>query len=501
VQVDSGNGPYSTDAVHLTETGWYTWVADYSGDDNNKPAVHGCGVDVETVHVTPRQPEISTQVSASQLVLTENEGAAIFHDTATLSGGTDDPAITGTISFSLYGPLDAAPNSDSCTESNLANVDPNPMDVSVDHGNGDYLSPNVQVTEPGFYTWRADYQGDLRNLGASHECGLPAETVQVLSGPNPGLDKTSDPASGSVVQPGSQIDYTVTVNNTGDVAINEGVVTDILPAHVTIIDGTIDNSGTDNGDGTITWLVDLAPGESLDLHYSVTVDQDAPPGSTLVNTAKFFNLQATTTHRVPTGKLTIVKEVSPAEGDGTVVQFGDTLTYTLTASATGNLDQPQAVITDFVPGFDPDITNSGTTTYVAGSATCDEGGDCVVTEPSAGNGHLITWELGTLKAGTSRSVTFQVTIDRPPTPPDTAASVDIFNAGAVESLLTPKTPSNKVHTPVTEVLAVQPHKPPAGELPKTGATLPIGPVVGTAVALLGLGVLLLVSSRRREWGE
>ena len=43
---------------------------------------------------------------------------------------------------------------------------------------------------------------------------------------------------------------------------------------------------------------------------------------------------------VHTGALGIVKAVTPVAGNGVVVNFGDTLTYTLTVSATGTLGQP-----------------------------------------------------------------------------------------------------------------------------------------------------------------
>ncbi len=74
--------------------------------------------------------------------------------------------------------------------------------------------------------------------------------------------------------------------------------------------------------------------------------------------------------RVLQGALNIVKAVSPVAGGGTVVEFGDTLTYTLTVSATGELTQDNVVVPDYIPGYDPARPTSGKTTYVAGSAAC-----------------------------------------------------------------------------------------------------------------------------------
>ena len=79
--------------------------------------------------------------------------------------------------------------------------------------------------------------------------------------------------------------------------------------------------------------------------------------------------------RVLQGALNVTKAVSPVAGGGTVIEFGDTLTYTLTVSATGELTQNNVVVSDYIPGYDPARPTSGKTTYVAGSAACIGGGN------------------------------------------------------------------------------------------------------------------------------
>jgi hypothetical protein len=204
-----------------------------------------------------------------------------------------------------------------------------------------------------------------------------------------------------------------------------------------------------------------------------------------------------------TGALSLSKAVSPVAGNGVVVGFGDTLTYTLTVSATGSLTQSGVVVTDYVPGFDPARPGSAKTTYKAGSATCIGSGTCTVSGPGA-NG-LITWQLGDLAAGTTRQVTFQVTVDDVAGDPGETIAVDVLNAGAVSSASTPTRPSNEVVTPVTKVLPVkQGHKPPAEQptkLPHTGSGLPVGAMVGIAGLLLLMGFSLVVVSRPRTAGR
>ena len=206
----------------------------------------------------------------------------------------------------------------------------------------------------------------------------------------------------------------------------------------------------------------------------------------------------TFTNTRKTGVLNVSKAVSPVAGGGVVVEFGDTLTYTLTVSATGEATQHDVKVSDYIPGYDPARPTSGKTTYVAGSATCVGAGTCTVTQPGAD--HKITWALGDMAAGTTRQVTFKVTIDDVAGQPGETVAVDILNAGAVESRETPKKPSNQVITPVTKVLPVKASKPPA-VLPHTGAGVAPGLLALAATGLLGLGLLLMAASRRRGTGD
>ena len=334
------------------------------------------------------------------------------------------------------------------------------------------------MTQKGWYTWMATFNPlrDGNNLvrGARVRAGLGDGEGD--RGVSPTLEKVANPPSGSVVQPGQTITYTVSVGNVGDAAIEDGVVTDILPPYVTVNPASVTASGGTFvagsniavSAGTITWLVDLAPGQTTNLVYSVVVSQTVPTPATLINKARFFQFEKTTTHLVPTGDLNVVKTVSPVAGGGTVVEFGDTLTYTLTVSATGQLVQPKVVIDDYIPGYDPARPKSGKTTYVAGSAKCIGAvtTPCTVTQPGAT--HQIFWALGDMAPGTTRQVSFQVTIDDVAGDPGETVAVDILNAGAVKSDRVPRKPSNQVITPVTKVLPIKASKPPA-VLPHTGA--------------------------------
>ncbi len=89
------------------------------------------------------------------------------------------------------------------------------------------------------------------------------------------VSKSSNPPSGSTVQPGEQIDYTVTLSKVGNgVPVEDFDVIDTLTG---VEDGWV--SGLDAGatieDGTITWHIEELGDTPLTLTYTVTVGEDA----------------------------------------------------------------------------------------------------------------------------------------------------------------------------------------------------------------------------------
>lgn len=325
----------------------------------------------------------------------------------------------------------------------------------------------------------------------------------VAVAPSGTIEKTAVPASGSIVDNGQLVTYTVVVRNTGTVRIVGGPAVDTLPPHVSLVAGSVTGGGVPSADGrSITWTVTLDRDASATFTFQVRVDADAPAGSVLVNRVTFLQAEARTTHTVGNRSLSVVKSVDRAHA-----QFGDTLTYTLLVSAGGSLGQTGVVVTDFIPGHRPGRP-SGTTTYVDGTATCQ--GTCTVTFDKAAQ--LLTWQLGDMAPGTTRTLTFQVTIDRPAAGPEGGIpGVTILNSAAVQSAQTPATPSNEVTTEVIAVKGVKvgpPATPPASPpqaagpprvLPRTG-----GPDMGRALAgaavLVLTGLVLVEATRRRRPG-
>ncbi len=358
-----------------------------------------------------------------------------------------------------------------------------------------------------------DWSARVGGIPTGLQCQVTEPTVP------PGWNLTSiSPAGKFVVQAETVVSVSVTnTRATGAISVTK-VLQGTVSGAATSFTFDVDCPGTAY-DQSLT--VDVTTGASasaatrqIPAGLTCTVTERATPDWTLtsvVPTGGVVSVGSTVTftNQRRQGAMTISKEVSPVAGNGVVVDFGDTLTYTLTVRATGDQVQPNVVVTDYVPGFDPARPGSGKTTYVPGSARCVGGGTCTVTEPGAQG--LITWALGEMAGSTTRQVTFQVVIDDISGEPGETIVADIINAGAVQSDRTPRTGSNEVSTPVTKVLPVkegrqppanQPpaNQPPAGQtgvLPRTGADLPTVPLVSTALFLLCMGVLLTELGRKR----
>ena len=300
------------------------------------------------------------------------------------------------------------------------------------------------------------------------------------------LAKSSNPVSGSIVQRGDRIDYTITLTNTGLADSPVKTITDTLPSHVTVVSGSASPAFTSASGSTVTWDVVVKAGQTVTLTYAVTVDKDAPEGATLTNVALVDGScvgnadpsACTTDHHVPTGALTLVKHVDKA-----TASYGDTLTYTFDAATTGALNQTAVTVSDVMPKG---------TAYVAGSAGCTDAGTCTTSFDAASK--TLTWGLGDMAAGATRHLVFKVTIVKPAFNSTTGLPpATIVNAGSIASAETPSTPSNQVVTKVVAVLGVKVVRAP--RLPFTGVPAQEMGLVG--LLMLGAGIIL-TSVRRRE---
>ena len=279
---------------------------------------------------------------------------------------------------------------------------------------------------------------------------------------------------------------------------NESVELHILDKDgnpVEVRDVTADATGTINGH-------ELWPGFSVDPVTNVKTY----PGLD-VRPMKFFLTGSPTTNTVtveyppPAEKCDAALVIKKSNLPTGTVTIGDTINYTLavTAPANSSFNQDNVVVTDYVPGHDPSLPDSGSTTYVDGSAGCTgtilpSVGKCdvVLTKNSAGDVTKITWKLGSMAPGQTTNAVFKVTVDEQPVTLDDELTID--NVGLVSSDTWPPTPSNKVTNPLVPVEVLDSNSPPPA-LAETGSDVLGSATAGLALVLLGLVLIAMTRSR------
>ncbi|MCC6436829.1 MAG: DUF11 domain-containing protein, partial [Acidimicrobiales bacterium] len=249
------------------------------------------------------------------------------------------------------------------------------------------------------YEVRVDDRADgarLANSAAPASAGGRCETSCATLALTPAwrLTKTSDPASGAVVAPGDTITYTLTATNTGAAPVTGATATDDLSGVLAAAAVRLDSAELSRTGTTLTWAIPaLAPGQTRTVTYSAEV-LAAATGATIVNSAApngqggYCGAGCSTTQSTVQWSLAKTSDAAP----GAVLQPGDVITYTLTATNTGPVPVSGAAVTDDIT----DITDEA-----------DLG------ELPAGlsrSADTLSWAVPELAVGGSRSVSYSATI-------------------------------------------------------------------------------------------
>ena len=154
---------------------------------------------------------------------------------------------------------------------------------------------------------------------------------------------------------GDSIDYTITVNNIGKADAKHVVVVDRLDKGLKYVSSS-HNGVYDEASHTVTWVVDIAAGSSLDLTVTASVEEYG----VLTNIVSVGDKTASVDVNVP--------EIIPNKtADIENPNFGDNVTYTVTVTNDGNADAKAVVVRD-VLGKDLKFV-SATGTYTFDEAT------------------------------------------------------------------------------------------------------------------------------------
>jgi len=242
------------------------------------------------------------------------------------------------------------------------------------------------------------------------------------------LSKTSDPASGTAVDVGDEIAYTVTASNTGEVAMDFLVSDDLSDVlnHAAVTEAgftatIVDANGhaapapqqpvLDGPTAQLTWGGNLGVGEAVTISYTVTVSA-AAAGETLHNAANATATppgggtpppsppEVTTTHEVNAPGFELTKAVDP--GSGTAVNPGDTLEYTITAANTGATPLTGVEVTDDLAALleNGTVDEDSITALINGEAA----------DPAASYADGVLSWTGDLAVGETLTVAFEFTV-------------------------------------------------------------------------------------------
>jgi len=123
-----------------------------------------------------------------------------------------------------------------------------------------------------------------------------SSSICVIGNATPSALTAIQSASPTQADPGTVITYTVAYTNTGTNAVSNVRLSDLLPSSTTYVTGSTAAKGTyDATTRTLSWAVGtLAPGETGQVTFQVSIDPYILPGSTIINTASICCSEATT---------------------------------------------------------------------------------------------------------------------------------------------------------------------------------------------------------------
>ena len=218
------------------------------------------------------------------------------------------------------------------------------------------------------------------------------------------IHKTVDKKS---VKIGDTLTYTISVKNNGD-KVAKAIIYDNVPEGTVLLNK---DNNEDENTKKLTWRVTVEPGETENVEFTVRVKAEK---GTIKNSAI---VNGKTTEETETGIINITgkKEVNTSEA-----KVGDTLTYTITLTNSGNATGT-VTVTDEIPAGTTLVEKSITNNGVESNGT-------------------ITWTDVEVKAGDTVEVSFKVTINN-----DTKTSVR--NTAVIDD----NKPTEEVETKVANI--------------------------------------------------
>jgi uncharacterized repeat protein (TIGR01451 family) len=341
--------------------------------------------------------------------------------------------ITYTISYSNVGLIEADPaiiNDTLSPDTGYTLVSVNPP-----FNNGDY-SWDLGTLNPGeggtiefvveLDAAHYDAPWYLTNIASLSSPQGPVEDSLMLTHTitnNPGLyiiniDKVADPPSGTTLEPGSRITYTINYTNEGQIPADPAIVSDTISPTVNF---SLVSANPPFNNGDYSWdLGTLNPGEKGTIEFVIQIDDiEYPEPWELTNRAFLDSPQGppkyTTmvTHLIEMLKIKLTKEADPPAG--TLLEPGDQVRYTITYSNYGHIEADPAIVSDTItPHTELSVISSN---------------------PAFNNGDY-SWDLGTLSPGEKGSLEFVVQIASDTIFPGDAQLANYASFGSLQGWVT-----------------------------------------------------------------
>ena len=269
---------------------------------------------------------------------------------------------------------------------------------------GDQLSIQLGTQNPFETTTvtvvlRANQAGDWTNsvaVSSTEGASADAEAMTTVVQPILTLTKTG-PATALINE---SFAYTITVTNTGNGVAGNTVVTDTLPEGIDHVSS--DPAGTvSEEDSTVTWSIgDLNPGDAS----TITLRVMGTTAGEKMNTVSATGDRVATAPQIQTTTTILVPAITVEKTGRTAIFVGNQVTYTLTATNTGEAPLTGVTISD---------------TFASGMSYVASNPEGTVSEEDS---NTYTWEVGDLAVGAASSVTLTLQGDEVGTATNTATA-------------------------------------------------------------------------------